>query len=420
VDGGRWPPGRRSVNGVIERGDEMSQQTPPSVIEELAASGGGIEIWWDSSPLIFNPWVDEVVAQVCESDQQGLCTQLKRLYNENDPTKSIFVGCTTNPPLSWQAIQKDRPRWDAWVKAEYKKNPRTTQAELFWHTYLAVVAAGAEAFHAIWKKSNCKQGYVSGQVDPRVLTDTFKMVKQGVALNKQFRNVMVKMPGTAEGIAGIEELTAKGIPTNATLTFALSQLVAVAEAVKRGLVKARKNGIDLSAWRSVVTMMLGRLEDHPEFERQCKEAGIELTVEKKRLAGLAVFKKAYTLFKQRGYQSKMLAASMRTGPQVDGREKVWHLEHLAGGNIVLTVFPNVFEGLLAGYGAGELSPHMDDPVPQDVIDELLKTEYFRQAYNEDGLKPREWINYPPVVATAKQFAAATDEMEAWVGEMMKA
>ena len=397
----------------------MTEQVPASVIEDLAASGGGIELWWDSSPLIFTPWVDEVVAQVCQSNQQALCTQLKRLYDETDPVKSIFVGCTTNPPLSWQAIQKDRARWDAWVKAEYKTNFRMTQPELFWHTYMAVVAAGAQAFHAIWKKSNYKQGYVSGQVDPRILTDTFKMIKQGRALNKQFRNVMVKMPGTAEGIAGIEELTAVGIPTNATLTFAVSQLVAVAEAVRRGLIKARKDRVDLSRWRSVVTMMLGRLEDHPVFAEQCQEAGIDLTPEKKRLAGIAVFKKAYRLFKQRSYESKMLAASMRTGPKVNGREKVWHLEHLAGGNVVLTVFPNVFEGLLAGYDPGEIKPHIDDDVPQVVIDELLKTEYFRQAYNEDGLKPNQWISYPPVAATAKQFADSTNEMDAWIGEMMK-
>ena len=398
----------------------MAEQVPPSVIEDLASTGGGIELWWDSSPLIFKPWVDEVVAQAPEGDRAALSAQLNRLYCEGDPVKSLFVGCTTNPPLSWQAIQKDRPRWDAWVKDEHKKNPRMNQAELFWHTYLSVVAAGAAAFHRVWKKSNYKLGYVSGQVDPRILTDMSTMVKQGVALNGQFRNVMIKMPGTAEGIAGIEELTARGIPTNATLTFALSQLTAVAESVKRGLARARKNKVDLSMWRSVVTMMLGRLEDHPVFAEQCKAAGIDLTVEKKRLAGIAVFKKACRLFKKRCYESKMLAASMRTGPTLDGREKVWHLEHLAGGNIVLTVFPNVFEGLLAGYDPGELKAHIDDDVPQDVIDELLKTEYFRQAYAEDGLKPREWIDYPPVVATAKQFSDATNEMEAYVGKMMTA
>ncbi len=397
----------------------MADKVPASVIEELAATGGGIEIWWDSSPLIFKPWVDEVVGKACACSKDRLRIQLERLYCEKSPAKSVFVGCTTNPPLSWQAIQKDRPRWDVWIKAESKKHPKMTQAEMFWHTYRAVVKAGAEAFLPVFEKSNFKLGYVSGQVDPRILTDTAKMVEQGIALNKEFPNVMIKMPGTKEGVDGIEELTARGIPTNATLTFALSQLTAVAEAVRRGLKRARDAKVDLSKWRSVVTMMLGRLEDHPDFAAQCQAAGVDFTPEKRRLAGLAVFKKAVRLFKERGYESKMLAASMRTGPVVAGREKVWHLEHLAGGNIVLTVFPNVFEGLLAGYDAGELRPHIDEPVPQKVVDELLKTRYFQQAYNEDGLKPAEWITYPPVVATAKQFADATNEMEAYVGDMMK-
>jgi len=397
----------------------MAKRVAASVIEELAHSGDALEVWWDSSPLIFAGWVAEVVGKAPEGQREALRAQLNRLYNAQAPAKSLMVGCTTNPPLSWQAIQKDRPHWDAWVKAEARKNPGMNQAQLFWHTYLAVVAAGAAAFQPVWKKSDFKRGYVSGQVDPRILTDMPRMIEQGVALNGQFRNVMIKMPGTAQGIAGIEELTARGIPTNATLTFALSQLVAVAESVKRGLRRARAAAVDLAMWRSVVTMMLGRFEDHPVFEEQARAAGVELTVEKKRLSGIAIFKKACRIFRERGYESKMLAASMRTGPKMDGREKVWHLEHLAGGNIVLTVFPNVFEGLLAGYDPGEIKPHIDEEVPQKVIDELLKIPYFRQGYEEDGLKPEQWIDYPPVVATAKQFADATNEMEAYVGQMMK-
>jgi hypothetical protein len=75
---------------------------------------------------------------------------------------------------------------------------------------------------------------------------------------------------------------------------------------------------------------------------------------------------------------------------------------------------------MKGYDRGEIVPQMDRDVPADVIAELLKTEYFRQAYNEDGLAPAEWISYPPVAVTGKQFADSTDEMEAYIGEMMKA
>ena len=397
----------------------MTDKIAPSVIEELALSGPGMEVWFDSSPLIFAGWVDEVCQQAGAGRCENLRAQLKRLYVAEDPTESVFVGCTTNPPLSWQVIQKDPATWGPWIQAEYKKYPQYSRGEMFWHTYRAVVKAGARAFHPIFEASKYELGFVSGQVDPRVLTDTNKMVEQGVALNKEFDNVMIKMPGTAEGIKAIEEMTARGVATNATLTFALSQLVGVAEAVKKGLKRARANNVDLSKWRSVVTMMLGRLEDHPAFAEQAKAAGIDLTAEKRRYAGLAVFKKAYRLFKERGYESKMLAASMRVGPEIGGRNKVWHLEHLAGGNVVLTVFPNVFEALLAGYDSGEIKSNIDTPVPQKVIDELLKTEYFRQAYNEDGLSPQEWIQYPPVVATGTEFAKATDNMEAFVGDNMK-
>jgi transaldolase len=405
---GRNKGGKKAATGVA-----------PSVIEELAGSGGGIEVWWDSSPLIFDGWVKEVLAQTEEAKRPVLGEQLRRLYNAADPAKSVFVGCTTNPPLSWQAIQKDPERWRKWVGETTRKNPGASRAEMFWTTYRAVVAAGAEAFHPMFVKSKYKLGFVSGQVDPRILTDTAKMVEQGLALNKEFDNVMIKMPGTAEGILGIEELTARGIATNATLTFALSQLLAVAEAVKRGLVRARAGKVDMSKWRSVVTMMIGRVDDHPVFAEQAKAAGIDFSDDVKRWAGLAIFKKAYRLYKERGYESKMLAAALRVGPKVGGRDRVRHLEECAGGNVVLTVFPNVFEGFLKGYDAGEIRPRMDEDVPPEALRQLLKTEYFRQGYEEDGLRPDQWLSYPPCAATAKQFADATNEMETWVGEAMK-
>ena len=92
-------------------GKKKSAKAPPSVIEELAATGGGLEVWWDSSPLIFDGWVKDVLAATEEAKRPALDEQLHRLYKAADPARSVFVGCTTNPPLSWQAIQKDPERW---------------------------------------------------------------------------------------------------------------------------------------------------------------------------------------------------------------------------------------------------------------------------------------------------------------------
>lgn len=391
------------------------------VMEAVAKTASGLEIWWDSSPLIYPKWVEETVARVQDAaERAALAAQLNRLHNRERTQDNVIVGVTTNPPLTLQAIQKDPARWDAWVDAQVRANPGITKHELFWKTYLEVVSLGAAEFQGVFERSGYKLGYLSGQVDPRVLQDTDEMVRQGQMLNQSYRNVMVKMPGTKEGLEGIRRLTAMGIPTNATLTFVMSQLVGVAEAVKAGLAEARSRGVDLGKWRSVCTMMLGRFEDAKEFRRQATELGVELTESDIRWAGTAVFKKAYRLYKERGYESKMLAASMRPGPVVDGKPRVRHVEELLGGDIVLTVFPNIFEAMIFNYEPDEIRGHMDEEVPAEVLEKLLKIPYFAQGYDEHGVAPEDFIRHPAVVETATSFAQATTDLESYCGQRIAA
>lgn len=390
-------------------------EAPPSAVERLAATGS--EIWWDSSPLIFSAWLEEMVDKACcDSRKAILRAQLSRMYRFDDPAASLLRGVTTNPPLSLAVVKADPAGWDRWTERYIREHPGVTTRELFWETYKEVVRRGAEMFRPIFEATGYKEGYLSGQVDPRNLRDTDVMVAQGVELNRMARNVMVKMPGTREGIDGIRRLTALGVPTNATLTFTVAQLVAVAEAVKAGLAAARANGVDLSQWRSVVTMMLGRFEDARPMEAQASELGIHLTEADKRWAGIAVFKKAYRLFRERGYESKLLAASMRLGPVVNGRQRIWHLEQLAGADAVLTVFPNIYEGWVLAYADLPVDPRIDDDVPADVLEKLLRIPYFREAYDEHGIAPDDFIRHAAVVETATAFNAATEELEAYAAK----
>ncbi|NLC58436.1 MAG: transaldolase [Armatimonadetes bacterium] len=396
-----------------------TMEVPASAVERLAATGS--EIWWDSSPLIFAAWLEEMVGKACcESRKALLRAQLEKMYRFDDPAASLLRGITTNPPLSGAVVKGDPAGWDRWTENYIKEHPGVTTRELFWETYKEVVRRGAEMFRPIFEATGYREGYLSGQVDPRILQDTDAMVAQGVELNTMARNVMVKMPGTKEGIEGIRRLTAKGIPTNATLTFTVGQLVGVAEAVKAGLAEARANGVDLSQWRSVVTMMLGRFEDAKPMAQQAEQLGIELSDADKRWAGLAIFKKVYCLYQERGYESKELAASMRLGPVVDGRQHIWHIEKLAGADAVLTIFPNIFEGWILSYADRPIEKQIDEEVPAEVLEKLLKIPYFRDAYDEHGIAPEEFINHPAVVETATAFNAATDELEAYAAQRIAA
>jgi transaldolase len=195
------------------------------------------------------------------------------------------------------------------------------------------------------------------------------------------------------------------------LGFTVPQLVAVGEAAQAGLALAKERGTDLRYWRSCAVMMLGRYEGAPPMRAQAEERGIELTEADLRWAGIAIFRKAHRLFKERGYPSKLMAASMRLGPTVDGVTRVWHLEKLAGADAVLTVFPNVFEAFISSYGDLPLEPQIYEPVPEAVLERLLRIPYFAEAYDENGIAPKDFASHPALEITAASFAEAMVEVE---------
>lgn len=371
----------------------------------LAATHPELEVWFDSSPLIYDSWKAEVLSRRGGSANDRWTRHLEGVWD-------VLVGCTTNPPLTLQAVEREPDAWAARVDAMIGGAGTVRDLDIFWTLYREVVRSGAELFKGVFERSGMRLGYISGQVDPRVLDNTAKMVAQGIALNAMSPNIMVKMPGVREGILGITLLTALGIPTNATLVFTLSQIVAVAEAVKTGVALARTNAVDLSAWRSVCTMMLGRFEDHPDLDRSAASVGVVVDDAMRRWAGVAIFNKAVRLYRERGYESKMLAASMRVGPEVNGKMRVWHLEKLAGQPVVLTIFPNIIESWIEHYD-GETIPTSPEMPPPETLDTLLRIPYFREAY-EEGQEPETFRNHGAVIATAESFSEATDQLQSWV------
>lgn len=379
---------------------------PINPLAALAATHPDLEVWFDSSPLILDAWKAQVAAQREGDPDAARCRE--RL----DGVEEVLVGCTTNPPLTAQAVEYDPDTWARRLGeiAGGAASPR----EAMWKLYERVVREGADRFRGLYDGSSKSLGYLSGQVDPRELEDTAAMVAMGIGLNAMAPNVMVKMPGVKEGIHGITLLTALGIPTNATLVFTVSQTLAVAEAVKAGLFLARQAGVDLSGWRSVCTVMLGRFEDHPAFDESARSAGVELTDELRRWSGPAIFNRAVSLYAERGYESKMLAASMRMGPVVDGRVRVWHLEKICAQPVVLTIFPNIIEGWLDHYD-GEAMPTEPAVVPGEVLETLLQIPYFREGF-EEGQDPAGFRSHPAVVATSESFIESTNGLEAWVGQ----
>lgn len=387
-------------------------------LERLVETNSESEIWWDSSPLIYSAWSYEFLKKTPPDRMVEVQEQLKKLYDLQNPGDTLFRGVTTNPPLSLQVVKKCEAYVKQLVDDLIEQNPFIDKEKLFWLTYKEIVKQGSEMYLPVFEKSNYKYGYLSGQVDPRCLTDKDKMLSQALELASLNPNVMIKVPGTKEGYEVIKELTSKGISTNNTLTFVLPQLMTCAKVVKEGLDIAKSGGVDLIKWRSVITHMTARYGELGDLRKEAESLGIEISESDIRWAEIAIFKKAYKLIKEKCYPSKMLICSMRISPAVKGKKRCWHLEKLAGGDIVFTCPPSFIEGVFESLDKVKFRPQIDKGIPKKVLKKLLKIPYFEKAYMEDGLAVEEFNAHPALLATASEFSKATEEMVSFVGKRL--
>jgi transaldolase len=386
---------------------------PETILDRLRTTSPGLEIWWDSSPLVYPGWSHKLVASFPESQRETLAAQLHRLYDPDHPARTLFTGVTTNPPLSYQAIQDDPARWSAWVVEYGRAHPDQDAAALGWALYKEIVRRGAELFRPVYEASDHAYGHLSAQVNPYTFFDADAMLSQALELKALGPNIAIKIPGTLEGMQVIFRLTALGVPTNCTAAYTVPQFIAAADAVQAGLLEARMHGVDLTGWRSVVTYMSARWEGAAEFDQQAAEQGRALTPEDRRWAGVAIFKQAYRVFRQRSYPSKMLICSLRMGPIVDGSTRCWHLEETAGARAVFTLPPSFLSELFTKAEHLTFEPRIRHELPADVMERLQRIPYFNAAYEPDGLTPREFNDLPPLLSTWKEFKEAMDKIVAF-------
>lgn len=380
-------------------------------LEQLAATNPDAEIWWDSSPLIYPSWKQGTLAKAPEGERAAWEAQLTRFYDDATIQREGtmgFRGVTTNPPLSLQAIKLAPETWAAEIRQIAAGNPGLDYEGVYWAMYLGLVKKGADAIRPVFDKSGGKYGFLSGQVDPRFVSDGDKMLAQGLTIAAQGPNVMVKLPGSKQGYEVLEELTARGISTNNTTSFTVPQYMRCMAAVSAGLYRAKAAGVDLSKWRSVITHMSARLGELSDWKTEAKARGIELTLPEIRDGEEAVLKRAYHYGKSVGHPSKMLQCSMRVEKdERTGKTVSRHIQDFAGSDMVYTCPPGYIAGLMTA-GLEPFDPHAIDREPRkESIEKLLKLPSFRAAYEFEGMRPDEFAHFGSFKATETEFATAT-------------
>jgi transaldolase len=313
------------------------------------------------------------------------------------------VGATCNPVIALGVLRAHLDVWSPRIRALAEELPTATESQLGWAVVEELSVEAARLLEPAFSASGGRDGRLSIQTDPRLHRDPEALVEQAVRFSGLAPNIIVKIPATRVGIAAIEEATYRGVSVNATVSFTVAQAIAVAEAMERGFRRREAERLPMHEFGSVCTIMGGRLDDWLKAWAQRERVLIEPGYFE--WAGVAALKKAYRLYRERGYRVRILSAAFRNAMQ-------W--SELVGGDLVVS--PPFDWQARINENRIPVRPHaIDEPVDPRIVDTLLdRVPEFRKAYDEDGLAVADFERYGATVRTLHQFLEADAELDALV------
>lgn len=316
------------------------------------------------------------------------------------------VGATSNPTIVLNVLKQELPTWKPRILDLINNNPTWSEVEITWKVFEEIGLEGSKILLPVFEKFNGKKGRLSIQTNPANYRNANALVEQAVHFNSLAPNIQVKAPVTMAGIQAIEEATFLGVNINATVCFTVPQSLAVAEAVERGLKRREAEGRPVSDMTPVCTIMVGRMDDW--LKVVAKRDGITVTPGDLDWAGIACMKKAYSIYKERGFRTRLLAAAYRHH---------MHWSEFIGGDLILTI-PYEWQ-LLFNTSDIEVKERMDHAVDPVIIDSLYTHfEEFRKAYDEDGLKDEEFDHYGATVRTLRGFIDSYHDLQSVIRDFM--
>lgn len=316
------------------------------------------------------------------------------------------VGATCNPVIILDVLKKEMHLWKDHIHQLVKTMPTATEDQIAWRLVEDISAGAARLLLPIFQQHGGRNGRLSVQTDPRLYRDSNAIVEQALRLSELAPNIIVKIPVTKAGIVAIEEATYLGVSINATVCFTVAQSIAVAEAVERGLKRRTQAGHDTASMGPVCTIMVGRLDDWLKKVSDKEDITVDPGILE--WPGIAVFKKAYALYRERGYRLRLLSAAFRNH---------MHWSELIGGDVVISP-PYKWQTRFNESGI-EVVDRISTPVNARFVSELeQKFSDFRRAYWEDGLSLEEIDSYAPTVRTLRQFIAACHDLDNLIRNFM--
>jgi len=324
-------------------------------------------------------------------------------------------GVTSNPSIFEKAIGSS-DEYDAPIGEALDKGDLPV-ADLFERLAIEDIQHAADVLRPVYDSHHGEDGFVSLEVSPYLALDTKGTITEAERLWKHVgrKNLMIKVPATAEGLPAIEDLIGKGISVNITLLFSQAVYLEVAEAYLSGLETYVANGGDPSHIGSVASFFVSRIDSVVDKELDAKIAQANDPAEKERLAALkgkiaiANAKLAYQDYKRlfAGARWDALAAKgakpqrllwASTGTKNKAYRDVLYVEELIGPNTVNTVPPATLDAFRDhGTVRDSLEENIEDA--RRALDELARAGISLDAITADLVKDG-----------VKQFADAADKL----------
>jgi transaldolase len=322
-------------------------------------------------------WLDYIRRDLITSGQ------LRRLIDEDG-----ISGITSNPTIFAKALAGDS-EYDSAVRAILHDSPELDTGTLFERIETQDLQMAADLLRPIYDRTDGNDGFVSIEVSPHLAYETKKSIAEARRLWTEVgrKNLMVKIPATAEGLPAIEYLIAEGINVNITLMFSVSQYEDVAHAYLRGMERNQRP----REVTSVASFFVSRVDT--AVDRALEEVGTPEALALRGKAGIANAKLAYRRFRQifSGPKfEKMKARGVRlqkplwasTGTKNKAYSDVMYIEGLVGPDTINSVPPETLEAF-RDHGKPCVALGQNENEAEEVVGKLLEMDINLRSIGQE-------------------------------------
>ena len=236
------------------------------------------------------------------------------------------VGATTNPSIVLTVLKKEMGLWREHIFRLIAENPTWTENDIQWKLIEDMAVRGAQLLQPVFKRYEGQKGRLSIQTNPQNYRDA-----EAIADRPSILTASRPTCRSRSRSPGPESRRSKEPPTPASASTRPSpspcrRCSRSPRPWSAGSQRREAEGLDTAHMAPVCTMMIGRLDDWMQV--LVKRDGIDIDPTCASWAGIAAFKKAYGIFRQRAYRTRPLAAAYR---------HLGHWSELIGGDLVQTM-----------------------------------------------------------------------------------